>query len=51
MKIVIEIDGKFGSDFRNECGPETLELMLNAWKQFEESRHKKTKLEIKFEKK
>lgn len=50
MKIIITIDAKFGSKFREEYAPETLKAMVIAWAESEKNFNKKTKLEYEFKK-
>lgn len=45
MKITIEIDVKFGSKFREEYAPQSLEAMVRAWVMSEEQFNKKTKID------
>lgn len=50
MKIIITIDAKFGSKFREEYAPQSLEMMVKAWVASEESFNKKTKIHCTIEK-
>lgn len=50
MKITIKIDAKFGSKFREEYAPKSLEIMIKAWVASEESFNKKTKIYCTIEK-
>ena len=46
MRIVIEIEAKFGSKFREKYGPKTLDLVLQAWAMSEKNFNKKTEIKV-----
>ena len=44
MKISIEIEGSFGSDFQEEAGITMLELLIRSWLDHHNKSHKRTDL-------
>ena len=47
MKIIIEIEARFGSKFREEYAPQSLKAMVTAWVISERGFNKKTKIDYK----
>lgn len=47
MKIKVDINVKWGSEFQRDCGLNMLEIYLREWKEFYEKVHSQTKIDYK----
>lgn len=46
IEMVLQIEGKFGSEFQKTNAEQSLGLMLQAWQKHVKEAHKKNKIEI-----